>query len=43
VLTRGLHRLLAHLAMEAILAAAARHHGGLSPRIAALLSRTPAS
>jgi hypothetical protein len=42
VLTRGLRRLLDHLAMEAILAAEERHHGGLSPRIAAMLGRTPA-
>jgi hypothetical protein len=41
VLTRGLRRLLDHLAMEAILAAEERHHGGLPPRIAALLGRTP--
>jgi hypothetical protein len=41
VLTRGLRRLLDHLAMEAILAAEEREHGGLPPRLAAMLSRTP--
>ena len=41
VLTRGLRRLLDYLAMEAILAAQERHHGGLPPRIAAMLGRTP--
>ena len=40
VLTRGLRRLLDHLAMEAILAAEERAHGGLPPRIAAMLGRT---
>ena len=40
VLTRGLRRLLDLLAMEAILAAEERHHGGLPPRIAAMLGRT---
>lgn len=41
VLTRGLRRLLDHLAMEAILAAEAREHGALPPRIAAMLGRPP--
>lgn len=41
MLTRGLRRLLDHLAMEAILAAEEREHGGLPPRLAAMLSRTP--
>jgi len=41
VLTRGLRRLLDYLAMEAILADEERHHGGLPPRIAAMLGRTP--
>ncbi|MGH2352195.1 MAG: transposase [Chloroflexota bacterium] len=41
VLTRGLRRLLDHLAMEAILAAEDREHGGLPPRLAAMLGRTP--
>jgi len=41
VLTRGLRRLLDHLAMEAILAVEQRHHGALPPRIAALLARPP--
>lgn len=41
VLTRGLRRLLDHLAMEAILADEVRRHGGLPPRIAALLGRPP--
>jgi hypothetical protein len=40
VLTRGLRRLLDYLAMEAILAAEDREHGGLPPRIAAMLGRT---
>jgi hypothetical protein len=40
VLTRGLRRLLDHLATEAILAAEIRQHGGLPPRLAALLGRT---
>ena len=39
VLTRGLRRLLDHLATEAILADEERRHGGLPPRIAALLGR----
>ena len=39
VLTRGLRRLLDHLATEAILAEEERRHGGLPPRIAALLGR----
>lgn len=39
VLTRGLRRLLGHLATEAILAAEIHRHGGLPPRIAALLGR----
>jgi hypothetical protein len=43
VLTRGLRRLLDHLAMEAILAGEERRHGGLPPRIAALLGRPAAS
>jgi hypothetical protein len=43
VLTRGLRRLLDHLATEAILADEARRHGGLPPRIAAMLGRPPAS
>jgi hypothetical protein len=41
VLTRGLRRLVDHLALEAILAAEERRHGGLPPRIAAMLGRTP--
>jgi hypothetical protein len=41
VLTRGLRRLLDHLATEAILADEERRHGGLPPRIAAMLGRTP--
>jgi hypothetical protein len=41
VLTRGLRRLLDHLATEAILAAEERNHGGLPPRLATLLGRTP--
>jgi len=36
-----LRRLLDHLAMDAILAEEAREHGGLSPRIAAMLGRAP--
>ena len=43
VLTRGLRRLLDHLATEAILAEEERRHGGLPPRIAAMLGRSPAS
>ena len=39
VLTRGLRRLLDHLATEAILAAELQQHGQLPPRIAALLGR----
>ena len=39
VLTRGLRRLLDHLATEAILAEEERRHGGLPPRIAARLGR----
>jgi hypothetical protein len=42
VLTRGLRRLLDLLATEAILAAEERQHGGLPPRLAAMLGRTPA-
>ena len=42
VLTRGLRRLLDHLATEAILADEERRHGALPPRIAAMLGR-PAS
>jgi hypothetical protein len=42
VLTRGLRRLLDLLALEAILAAEERDHGGLPPRLAAMLGRTPA-
>lgn len=41
VLTRGLRRLLDYLAMEAILADEQRRHGGLPPRIAAMLGRSP--
>jgi hypothetical protein len=41
VLTRGLRRLLDFLATEAILAAEQQQHGGLPPRIAALLGRPP--
>jgi Transposase DDE domain len=41
VLTRGLRRLLDLLALEAILAAEERASGGLPPRIAAMLGRTP--
>lgn len=40
VLTRGLRRLPDHLATEAILAAEERQHGGLPPRLAAMLGRT---
>jgi hypothetical protein len=40
VLTRGLRRLLDHLATEAILADEIRQHGALPPRIAALLARS---
>ena len=40
VLTRGLRRLLDHLATEAILADEVRQHGSLPPRIAALLGRS---
>jgi hypothetical protein len=43
VLTRGLRRLLDHLATEAILAEEERRHGGLPPRIAAMLGRAPTS
>jgi hypothetical protein len=43
VLARGLRRLLDHLATEAILADEERRHGGLPPRIAALLGRQPAT
>lgn len=39
VLTRGLRRLLDHLATEVLLADEERRHGGLPPRIAALLGR----
>ncbi len=39
VLTRGLRRLFDLLATEAILADEVRRHGGLPPRIAALLGR----
>jgi hypothetical protein len=39
VLTRGLRRLLDHLATEAILADEIRQHGSLPPRLAALLGR----
>jgi hypothetical protein len=42
VLTRGLRRLLDHLATTAILADAEQQHG-LPPRIAATLGRTPPS
>jgi hypothetical protein len=42
VLTRGLRRLLDLLALEAILAAEEHAYGGLPPRLAALLGRTPA-
>jgi hypothetical protein len=40
VLTRGLRRLLDHLATDAILADEVRQHGSLPPRIAALLGRS---
>jgi hypothetical protein len=43
VLTRGLRRLLDLLATEAILADEERRHGGLPPRIAAMLGRRAAS
>jgi len=39
VLTRGLRRLLDHLATEAILADERRQHGRLPPRLAALLAQ----
>lgn len=39
VLTRGLRRLLDLLALEAILAAEERDHGGLPPRLARMLGR----
>jgi hypothetical protein len=39
VLTRGRRRLRAHLATEAIFADEVRRHGGLPPRIAAMLGR----
>ncbi len=39
VLTRGLRRLLDHLAIEAILTDEIRQHGSLPPRLAALLGR----
>ncbi|MDP9357041.1 MAG: hypothetical protein M3R02_17495, partial [Chloroflexota bacterium] len=42
VLTRGLRRLLDHLATEAILTDKVRRHGGLPPRIATLLGRPAA-
>lgn len=42
VLTRGLRRLVDYLALEALLADEIRRHGGLPPRIAAMLGR-PAS
>lgn len=42
VLTRGLRRLLDYLAMDALLAAEERQHGGLPPRIAAMLGRSSA-
>jgi hypothetical protein len=41
VLTRGLRRLLDHLALEALLAAEQREYRALPPRIAAMLGRTP--
>ena len=41
VLTRGLRRLFDVLATEAILTDDAHRHGGLPPRIAALLGRSP--
>ena len=40
VLTRGLRRLLDHLATEAILTDEVRQHSGLPPRLAALLGRS---
>lgn len=43
VLARGLRRLLDYLAMEAILAEEERRHGGLPPRIAAILGRPATS
>ena len=43
VLTRGLRRLLDHLATEAILQDEERRHGGLPPRIAAMLGRPAAT
>jgi Transposase DDE domain len=43
VLTRGLRRLFDLLATEAILADEECRHGGLPPRIAAMLGRSPAS
>jgi hypothetical protein len=43
VLTRGLRRLLDHLATEAILTDEVRRHGALPPRIAALLGRPATS
>jgi hypothetical protein len=43
VLSRGLRRLLDHLATEAILQDEERQHGGLPPRIAALLRRSAAA
>jgi hypothetical protein len=42
VLSRGLRRLLDYLAMDTILTAEEHRQGGLPPRIAALLGRTPA-
>ena len=42
VLARGLRRLLDYLALEAILAEEERRHGGLPPRIAAMLGRPAA-
>ncbi len=39
MLTCGLRRLLDYLAMEAVLAEEERRHGGLPPRIAAMLGR----
>ena len=41
VLTRGLRRLLDYLALEAVLADEERRHGGLPPRVAAMLGRPP--
>jgi len=43
VLARGLRRLLDHLATEAILQDEERRHGGLPPRIAAMLGRPAAT